>query len=553
MADYKAPGVYVEEISGGTRPIEGVETAVPAFIGFAKSVNAKSANTPISITSWNQYIKHFGHAEKAGIADPHVEGAYLSHAVEAYFNNGGGRCYVINMRHTESLQDSAPAPPFLDVLGTHDKKSFKVISLVPDQEITIEVSDSSSPDKSGSFNISISVPGHEPEEYKSVVVKTKGTDSIGSIDSKLVQIEVEPGLTNPVLNRIPKLKTLSIPAADVTNEWLKAASPKAEIEHKPWNISSIEENDAAQITHIEIQGDEASRKGIKGLAGLDDVTMVCCPDLMSLFQHHIQTDQDKAITLVNAVQQEMIAHCELMQDRVAILDPIPNLSPQHVKQWKRSAGLESKYAALYYPWLEIPNPNSQTDSDNPVLSVPPSGHVAGIYARTDTSRGVHKAPANEQVRGIVGLQFQVNHREQGMLNPEGINCIRLFPTQGFRVWGARTLSSDAAWRYVNVRRLFNFVEKSIERGTQWVVFEPNNRDLWARVKRDVSAFLTSLWRDGMLFGRSPSEAFYVKCDEDLNPRESRDLGRLIVEVGLAPIKPAEFVIFRISQMSGDDQ
>jgi uncharacterized protein len=163
---------------------------------------------------------------------------------------------------------------------------------------------------------------------------------------------------------------------------------------------------------------------------------------------------------------------------------------------------------------------------------------------------VHKAPANEVIRGATGLPIQLTRGEQDSLNPVGVNCIRSFPGRGIRIWGARTLSSDPAWRYINVRRLFNMVEESIERGTQWVVFEPNDPDLWARVRRDVSAFLRTVWTSGALFGITPNEAFYVKCDEELNPPEVRDLGQLIIEIGISPVKPAEFVIFRISQWAG---
>jgi len=173
--------------------------------------------------------------------------------------------------------------------------------------------------------------------------------------------------------------------------------------------------------------------------------------------------------------------------------------------------------------------------------------MAGIWARSDNTRGVHKAPANEGVRGATGLAHNCTKGEQDTLNPNGVNCIRAFPGMGIKVWGARTLSTNPAWRYLNVRRLFNFIEKSIERGTQWVVFEPNDPFLWGRVSRDVTAFLTTVWGSGALFGISPGEAFFVKCDAETNPPESRDLGRLIIEIGIAPVKPAEFVIFRISQ------
>jgi phage tail sheath protein FI len=182
--------------------------------------------------------------------------------------------------------------------------------------------------------------------------------------------------------------------------------------------------------------------------------------------------------------------------------------------------------------------------------VPPSGHVVGIYNRTDGERGVHKAPANEIVRGAIDLELLISRGEQDTLNPIGVNCIRSFPGRGIRVWGARTLSSDGSWRYINVRRLFIVVEASIDMGMQWVVFEPNDQRLWARVRRDTKAFLTTIWSGGALFGLSADEAFYVKCDEELNPPEIRDLGQLIIEIGICPVKPAEFVIFRISQWAG---
>ena len=175
--------------------------------------------------------------------------------------------------------------------------------------------------------------------------------------------------------------------------------------------------------------------------------------------------------------------------------------------------------------------------------------MAGIWARSDSERGVHKAPANEIVRGALGLEVQISRNEQDTLNPIGVNCVRAFPGRGIRVWGARTLSSDPSWRYLNVRRLFNFVEKSIDNGTQWVVFEPNDLDLWERVKRNISSFLTRVWSDGALFGATPMDAFFVKCDAELNTEDVRDAGQLIVEIGIAPVKPAEFVSFRISQYS----
>jgi hypothetical protein len=242
----------------------------------------------------------------------------------------------------------------------------------------------------------------------------------------------------------------------------------------------------------------------------------------------------------------MIAHCELMGDRIAILDPPPSLNPQQIKEWRvDTAGYDSKYAALYYPWPKVFDPSTGTN-----IFVPPSGHMAGIWARNDDTRGVHKAPANEVIRGAIALETQITKAEHDQLNPVGVNCLRSFPGRGIRVWGARTLSSDPAWRYLNVRRLFNYLEESILDGTQWVVFEPNDDALWARIRRTISAFLVMEWRKGALFGLTPDEAFYVKCDRETNPAEGIDAGQVVCEVGVAPVKPAEFVIFRLAQFSG---
>ena len=288
-------------------------------------------------------------------------------------------------------------------------------------------------------------------------------------------------------------------------------------------------------------GDVADRTGFGGLEAIDEVTMVSVPDLMSSYQRGLIT-----LEAVKTVQAAVIAHCELMGDRMAILDPPPDLSPDEVKNWKQvEAGYDSKYATLYYPWIKVYDPST---SDN--IFVPPSGHMAGVWARTDATRGVHKAPANETVRGAVALQTQLTKAEQELLNPIGVNCIRSFTGRGIRVWGARTLSSDPAWRYLNVRRLFNYLEESILDGTQWVVFEPNDDALWARIRRTIAAFLVMEWRKGALFGLTPDEAFYVKCDRETNPAEGIDLGQVVCEIGVAPVKPAEFVIFRLAQMQG---
>jgi hypothetical protein len=347
-----------------------------------------------------------------------------------------------------------------------------------------------------------------------------------------------------VLNRESKL----IRVAEKAGE-LSMAERVPSVGQYPLTVAEAKSSALVPVSSDVIVGDASERSGLSGFEVAEDVTMLCVPDLMALHQADlISLDGVKAVQLaldgVKAVQLAMIAHCENMKDRFAILDCPPGLSPQKMKEWRMDvAGYDTKYGAVYYPWLSVANPLGNGES----ILVPPSGYMAGIYARSDTERGVHKAPANEVVRGAMGVEIQITKSEQDILNPIGVNCIRAFSGRGIRVWGARTLSSDASWRYINVRRLFNFVEKSIERGTQWIVFEPNDPDLWARIRRDITAFLSNVWRSGALFGSTPPQAFYVKCDEETNPSEVRDLGQVIIEIGLAPVKPAEFVIFRISQ------
>jgi phage tail sheath protein FI len=243
-----------------------------------------------------------------------------------------------------------------------------------------------------------------------------------------------------------------------------------------------------------------------------------------------------------AIQDAVISHCENNKYRFAILDAPEELGKDGIAKMPKPR--DSQYAAYYFPWIQVYDPEKGN------IFVPPSGHMAGIYARSDNERGVHKAPANEIVRGALGLRYNITRPEQDFLNPRGINCIRHMGDRGIRVWGARTISSDPSWRYINVRRLFLMVEQSIEIGTQWVVFEPNDHTLWKRVTRDLTAFLLRIYNSGALMGKSPEEAFYVKCDAETNPPEVVDAGQMVCEIGLAPVKPAEFVIFRIGQMAG---
>lgn len=266
---------------------------------------------------------------------------------------------------------------------------------------------------------------------------------------------------------------------------------------------------------------------LDGFRAIDEIAIVAVPG-----------------TLDVNIQGAVLDHCENAGDRFAILDGqrSSGSTPADIQGSVR----DSDYAALYFPWIDVYDPATK---DN--IYVPPSGHLAGIYSRVDTQRGVHKAPANEVIRGAVGVESRLSKADQDGLNPDGINVIRAF-NGNITVWGARTLGGDAntEWKYINVRRLFLFLRESIDEGTQWVVFEPNTPDLWAKITRNVTAFLTVVWRDGALFGSTPQEAFFVKCDAETNPPEVRDLGQVITEIGVAVVKPAEFVIFRISQWAG---
>ena len=278
----------------------------------------------------------------------------------------------------------------------------------------------------------------------------------------------------------------------------------------------------------------------------------------------------------------ILTHCETLQDRVAVLDS-PELvtdlnvltqvatAPSRSARSRAAASAASSetpatppapsggararpsdggFGAYYYPWITVRDPLSP----NELVNVPPSGHMAGIWARTDATRGVHKAPANEVVRGALNVTHRLTRDEQGLLNQNGVNTIRLFAREGIRVWGARTVAdASSEWRYLNVRRLFNMIEESIAESTRWIVFEPNDYTLWKSIRRDLSAFLTRIWRDGALMGRTPEQAFFVKCDEETNPPDIIDAGIVVTVVGIAPVKPAEFIVFRISQYAGGAQ
>ncbi len=509
MPQYLSPGVYMEEIDSGSRPIEGVGTAVAAFIGLAQR---GPVNEPTLVTNWSQFTQTFG---------DFIEGSYLAHSVYGYFLNGGGSCYVVRVG-TNGAEPSTPTATG-ELMAGGDAGSvaaYKVQALESGPAgdgLTVEVSDPEAGSGEDTFKVTVKRAGRTEEEFN--VSTKRGRQNVVNVintQSKLVRVEELAGVSG------------------------QAQLQRATIELRggggPMPVPAL-----PPLSPQDYVGSPADRTGFGGLQAIDAVTMVAAPDLMAAYQQG-------AIDMegVQAVQLAMIAHCELMGDRVAVLDPPPGLNAQQIGEWRvDKAGYDSKQAALYWPWVKIFDPASGHN-----IEVPPSGHMAGIWSRNDNSRGVHKAPANEVVRGAISVALNITKSEQDLLNPNGINCIRSFPGRGIRVWGARTLSSDPAWRYLNVRRLFNYLEKSILNGTDWVVFEPNDELLWAKIRRTIASFLVMEWRKGALFGSTPGAAFYVKCDDETNPAEAIDLGQVVCEIGVAPVKPAEFVIFRLSQFSG---
>ncbi|MGC9347455.1 MAG: phage tail sheath family protein [Anaerolineae bacterium] len=391
MPEYSAPGIYVEEVSGGARPIEAVGTSTAGFVGVAPDPT-KRVNEPVAINNWAQFRREF--------VSERSESTPLSHAVFGFFQNGGSRCYVVNVGEGNPIAG-----------GGHGRSGLEVLEQI--DEIAI-----------------VAAPGYtDAAAYDAVLTHCENLeDRVAILDAPL---------DVPSTNLLTKVAAVDVPEAG------------------------------------EEEAGEAEGAG-NGLRARDS---------------------------------------------------------------------DGGYGAYYFPWITIRDPLSPGD----LVNVPPSGHIAGIWARSDATRGVHKAPANEGVRGALNLTYRLTRAEQGELNQAGVNCIRFFATEGIRVWGARTLAGDPEWRYLNVRRLFNMIKESIAQSTRWIVFEPNDYTLWKSIRRDISAFLTVLWRDGALMGRTAEEAFFVKCDEETNPPEIIDQGKVVTLIGIAPVKPAEFIIFRISQ------
>ncbi|NHN32426.1 phage tail sheath subtilisin-like domain-containing protein [Paenibacillus agricola] len=584
MAEYLSPGVYVEEFDSGAQPLEGASTSTAGFIGLAQ--RGEIEGVPLLITSVADFHRNFGsYLSENAFGDYR----FLSYGVEHFFLNGGSRCYVMRV---------APSDAKLASNQNGDNAEAKILNITSKNpgawgnQIRIVVVPSSKA-KTQIFDI-IGVPG-ESTQYR---VKNNAGFNVGDVVAFENAGAKQYNRVVSSLDNIIALETVLVGDADVIDVNLLPAKvlttteftvhvfygDEAEtFEKMSLNVSaanhvekilgrsniinvkdlSLETGDLGVIAPFEALSGETEETGkflislangsdgsIANLAASDFMGQDRGPGKRTGIQSFIDNDVVSIMLIPGVtdpnVQLSLVAHCENLGSRFAILD-VPREKTKVADVMTHRNIFDSSYAAMYNPWLQVFDP---LDKRN--IYIPPSGSMAGIYSRSDQTRGVQKAPANEVVRGAIGLDCQYNKGEQDILNPQGVNLIRAFAGQGIRVWGARTTSSNGLWKYVNVRRLFIFIEESIKNGTSWVVFEPNDEQLWARVQRTIDAFLTRVWRDGALMGGSPGEAFYVNIGRSTMTQDDIDNGRLICIIGVAPVKPAEFVIFRITQKTREE-
>ncbi|MDR0468847.1 MAG: phage tail sheath family protein [Peptococcaceae bacterium] len=571
MAEYLSPGVYVEEFESGGKPMEGVSTSTAGFIGLAE--RGPCEGVPQLVTNFADFKRKYG----SYLSDSEFgQYRFLAYAVEHFFVNGGSRCFVMRVapgdaKYAEGeggagdeavikltannpglwgnniqviIQPASKAKT--QVLEAIDGTKYKVknsvgfnvgdIVVFDDKKITIYNKVVKSQDNVIEF---------EEEFTENIVdknllpVKTISTCEINvevrydDIEELYENASFNVQAANYIDKKLAKSDLVSI---SYTGGQDKIVSPFRMVAEEDRAVVSISlsgggNGSVGSISAANFIGQDngpGRRTGIQSFVDNDSVSLMAVPGV---------TDPN--------VQLMLVAHCENLASRFAVLD-VPRDSKKVADVITHRDIFDSNYAALYHPWLEVFDP---LDKKN--LMIPPSGSILGIYARSDNTRGVHKAPANEVVRACVGLDCQYNKGEQDILNPKGVNLIRAFAGQGIRVWGARTATSNPSWKYVNVRRLFIFIEESIKANTSWVVFEPNDELLWVRVKRTIDVFLAGLWRLGSLAGGSTTEAFFVDVGRSTMSQDDIDNGRLVCVIGVAPVKPAEFVIFRITQKTNE--
>lgn len=578
MAEYLSPGVYVEEFDSGAKPMEGVSTSTAGFIGLAE--RGPVEGTPQLVTNFADFKRKYG-----GYLSENEFGEYrfLAYGVEQFFINGGSRCFIVRVAPEDAAAATGFAPSKDAPVLTFTAKNPGIwgnslrVRVTPDSKNKtpiLEVISAPEGKKYRCKNGSGFQPGdivayrdmeQDTTTYNRVV---KSQDNIlefaeelgdEAVDTELLpqrfiqsceftlevsyedQVEVyeyaslNPNSASFITKKTAKSDLILVEAGAIPEDIKPPFDIVTGGGAEELLVSMLEGSNGsvAQISSADFMGRDngaGKRTGIQAFLDNDMVSIMAVPGVV---------DPNVQLTLV--------AHCENLASRFAVLD-----MPRDAKKIDDIVAhrelFDTNYAALYHPWLQVFDP---LDKKN--MAVPPSGSMLGIYARSDNTRGVHKAPANEVVRACVGLDCDFNKGEQDILNPKGVNLIRSFPGMGIRVWGARTATSDGSWKYINVRRLFIFIEESIKANTNWAVFEPNDETLWVRVKRTIDVFLTGLWRNGSLAGTSTDEAFFVNVGRDTMTQDDIDNGRLICVIGVAPVKPAEFVIFRISQKTGDAQ
>jgi hypothetical protein len=560
MAEYLSPGVYVEEYDNSPRAVEGVGTSTAGFVGMA--VKGPKQGAPTLITSFAEFLRQFG-----GYLSEysHGEYRYLASSVEQFFTNGGTRCYVARVV-APGAKEAEAVTPVLRVKaanpGVWGNRIQLVIQSVTKKklQLTEKVSEAvyTAKNTAGFMEGDLVAFG---EEY----------NRIATIFDKTITFEKE-FTADPVDAELVPKKVIYLVETDIQvrcNEEVEEytalsfniASPSyigTQLEKS--NLIQVEVTPASELVNpVESILEPGKLSGILTLFGGDDgkISAVTAetfigrdngPGKRTGIQAFLENDNVSMIAVPGVTMPEVIvslvAHCENTASRFAVID-----MPRDMSDTKKLIGyremIDSTYAAMYHPWIQ----NFDRASQKPAY-FPPSGAVMGIYARTDIARGVHKAPANETVM-CTDLNINFGKGEQDILNPAGINLIRKLPGQGIRVWGARTASSNAAYKYVNVRRLFIYVEESIKANTNWVVFEPNDQTLWTRVGISISAFLNNLWRSGMLAGATPEESYFVEIGSSTMTPDDIANGRLICNIGIAPSRPAEFVIFRVTQFTAE--
>ncbi|MCR5388845.1 MAG: phage tail sheath subtilisin-like domain-containing protein [Lachnospiraceae bacterium] len=559
MAEYFSPGVYVEEYDNSPRSIEGVGTSTAGFVGLAEKGPVKGA--PRLVTDMKSFKRQYG-----GFLSEftHGEFRYLANSVEQFFANGGTRCFVSRVIPSDAKKATAKAG-ILSVEAANEGKwgnriqisfdtvekrklqliaasgegfiaksadgfregdiveldgEYNRIASIYEDTVTFEkafskdVVDDSVIPKTVLYLVTVNVSVRAGDEVENYAEVNFNPTSANYIDARMAKSEL-------VKIKVDQLKEAANPVEAILGEGQTAGV----ITLDGGTDGSIGKVNAG--TFIGEDNGPGQRTGLAAFVENDNVSMLAIP----------------GVTIPEVVVA-LVGHCENLKNRFAVLDMPKDMTKTDELINYRSM-IDSTYAAMYHPWIEVFDRAS-----NKSAYIPPSGAVMGVYSRTDINRGVHKAPANETVF-CSGLSVNYTKDEQDILNPEGINLIRALPGQGIRVWGARTASSNSAFKYVNVRRLFIYVEESIRAATNWVVFEPNDAALWQRVNMTVSGFLDTLWRNGMLAGASPSEAYFVEIGASTMTRDDIMNGRLICNIGIAPSRPAEFVIFRVTQHTAE--